>query len=612
MKKNILKKILRIKVTLIAALFILVVAALQTPWVKSHIVKKLSTELSSLTDSEVSVKEYDGFLPISFDLYSIEFKQEDKLWLKVDKLSLNRSFFYFLFWKNKGLDLSVDGATLFSNPKKESSGDWKWPRVPYTSLNIELSGKNLMVAEEVFNHKIPPHLRLKSTLHLAREGSSISFKGKLTSDELLKTSFKFNLRGFEKKNTLHISANLEDPEKELSSFLEKPWPAGELKINLSGAPEAFLGFTKTQSRVEDSFRGSLNSSLFLDDHALLSDGKLSLSFDVYFDQEGLSVEEIKIKSDNINFKGSGFLARNYHFNSTSLEGKINDLDFTKMWFPAPLEGELNSSVEVRGYYQSPTFDLKVNSPHLAYQHYIAYDFKSDILIEKVEDKYQGLFKLSSSLNQSPLSVRGLYDFCNFKQCHFQNVTATYGNNTLYLHSFRKLKHTYQSTLDFDLKKVSLLSPLIKKEIHGDAKGQLTLDVDVTQQGLIQTLSTTFSGSIFDISSFNISDYSFMTKGVLNWENIKDYSGEFTLSSGLSKTKKYHWESINAYVKLAPSSYQYKAHLTGEVSILSSGQIEKEKGLWKASIRHLSGKIVDHPYHLIRPTFIDYQKKLPSF
>ncbi|MCH9632463.1 MAG: hypothetical protein S4CHLAM6_07990 [Chlamydiae bacterium] len=617
MKRSFWKKFLRVKITVVALLFILAVAALQTPWFKNHIVEKISTELSTLTQSEVSVDSSEGFVPLSFNLYHINFMRNGKVWLSIENLSLNRSLLYFVFWKKKGIDLSIYQANLYSIPDynpEEKLTQFSWPKSPHYTLNIKVNGQKFNIAESVFNQNLPSDLHFKMNFYLGRNGKVFSLKSFFESEALDQASLKFNIRGYQKQNIVHIDSELKDRSQTLKSFFKTlDLPPIEASVSLSGAPEAYLAFLQKDLHTNGLFRGSLKISAFPSNEnsllwkELLNDNNLQTSAEFYFDNMGLLIKHSHIRGSNITLSGSGGLSRQYDFKETYFEGMLDNLNFTKHWLNDPVEGKLGALVTLSGEYKNPKINLKLESEHLAYKHFIARQFQSDILIEKYSSQYVGDYHLTASLNQSSLESTGRYTYCELNHCDFEDVSIKYGANSLNVHSFKKIKDIYQSQLDLDFKQIAIFSPLIKKEIHGNMKGSAALDIDVSSKGLTQLAQIDVEGSIFQYSQFNLSSYSISSKGEINWNELKDYQGETNLSSEQSKTKNLDWDSLNIYLKTSPNNYDYKLQTNGDFSVLSSGHIEKQDQLWQANVRQFNGSVDGVRYNLIHPTTLEYQK-----
>lgn len=621
MKKKFWKKFLKIKISILATLFIFALIAIQLPWLKKQVAQKIIQELAQLTESQVSFSKYEGFIPLSFDFYSVEFKHENKTWLSIDRIQLNRSLLHFLILKHKNLNITLDQVHLYFlptfNPEK-TTPSFSWPNLPFKTMNVDLHAKDINIAEEAFGQNLPQKLHLKTDLFFRRNGQVFNITSSLTSKQYPEIQLKFSARGFQRHDLVQLQLELLNPHQNIvTHFIKQSLPPMDIKLSITGSPNAMIAFSTPQMATEARFRGHLKGHIYAHHDALfwrefMNNKDIECQTQISFDQKGLRLDSINVTGEKIKFQGAGFLDRHYSFCNTHLEGHLFDLDFMNPWVKDPIEGELDVKAILSQNYQNPCLRLQLNSDHLAYKHFIAYQMQSEFLIEPFQTQYVGEYQIAASLNQSPLNLQGHFTYCNPSHFDFHHAALTYGNNHLQLHSFKKINQFYQSSLDYDFQKIALFSPLIRKEMHGDVKGYAVFDLDVKNTGLLQTLQFEANGSHLQHPLFNVNDYSFWTSGVLDWNNLKNYQGETLLTSNVTNLKTFSWDSVRCFIQSKLNDYQYKIQSSGEFSLISSGQIELLEKSSSIEVRQLSGSVNESHFNLINPFTFDYLKPQFSF
>ena len=622
MQKKLIK-IFRIKMALIAFVFILFILALQTPWVKRIASKKLIEQLSEITHSKVNIHHHEGILPISFDLYNVSLEYEGKTWLTIERLGLNRSLLLWFLWKKKSMNLSVHKATLYSIPNFNPSSkitDFKWPKLAYPSVAIKIHGTKINIKEGVFDEKIPPDLSTYLNFKFNRYGKVFALKGKFGSDTLKHASLKATLRGHQKQSLVHASLELDDPKHELGPFyFLTTFPAFKGKINLSGSPDAFIAFFNPEKQTDKTFRGSFSVSAFpsVEDNdilsCLLNKKELYIDSEMNFSNEdGLLFSHFDLKGEEMLFNGQLALSRDYQFHRSYLEGEVRCLNFSQHWLDKAFEGKIRSYFNLLGYYKNPKIVGEIAADTLAYKQFIAYQFLSSFEYEHDEKSYTGELTLNANLNQSPLHFSTKYDFQNLDYFDLENLTFNYGVNTLSTPFLKKRKEIYQSTLNFKLDQMALFSSFLQREIHGDLEGKAILDIDLSPSGTLQIIDTSISGSLFQVHKVNLNDFSININGILPWENLKKFQGEIDGSCGLFKYKQFSWDYLQAYFNLKKDHITYKFQADGEASILSSGDLTQQEKNWKLEMRQLYGYLQSHPYTLINESQIEFSKENISF
>lgn len=622
MRKRILK-ILQIKIILITGVFLAFMFALQLPWVKNYTTKKMVHELETLTESKISVGFTSGILPLSFDLHQIDFKNKGKTWLTIEKLALNRSLLYFIFSKRKTLNLTVDKATLYSLPEftqSKKSTTFNWPKLPFASFNMQLSAVDFNIKDNVFNQKIPNDLLIDLRFNSAKYGKTFALKTTVESKELKDVYAKLGLKGFEKQNRLHASLEFKDPKNELGPFyLSTNFPSFESQINISGSPDAMLAFLNPDIQTDQTFGGSFLISAYptnLDNDVLsclLNKKNLSIDSEFKFENnEGLLLKHVDIKGAEILFNGQIALNRNYQLDHSYLEGEVSCLHFTKEFFNQALEGKVRGYFSFLGDYKNPKVNAELASDMISYKEFVAYQLKSTIEYEHKQKNHLGKFTLNTDLNQSPLNITTNCNFQNINYFDLSDFSLNYGNNKLTTSLIKKRKEIYQSTLDFNLEHLAILSPFYKKEIHGDVSGQAILDIDIHPEGSLQLINTQIFGSTFQLPNMTLRDFEVDLNGSFPWDNFKKFQGEIQGSGSHLQYLQFNFDDLKSYFNINEESITYKVEGSGNTAVRSSGEIIRGQEGWKLNLRQLSGNLYHHPYNLLAETSLDIKKEELSF
>lgn len=617
MKKNRLYTFIKIKIGVLLILFLALVAFLQSTWVKNKISNRLAHELALFTQSDVSIKRCDGLIPLSIDFFSIEFKYQQKTWLTIERLSLNKILFFLLTKKQKGLDLSVDGAKLLFipnfNPQKETFR-LKWPKIPYRHLNLSISGNNIEIGNEVFGKTIPPDLWIKSKVEVTNYGANLNTKSEIGSDLLKETELHIELKGTQKNNKIFAEINLKDLEQELKPYIANyDLPSFSASVSASGSLDAILAFVNPEQETEETFKGEFivtflpskkNSPLWQE---LLQEENLQLDSKLHFDNLGLTLSKLSMQSPIFSFSGTGILDRNYYFNNTLLIGKINDLNFTKFFLDAPLEGSLSGSLELKDYYLHPTLKADLNSEKVAYQHLIAHDFKTDFSLTSSDNTLNGLCSLNAELNQTELNSSFEYSFTDTTHFILDNFLLKYGGNSINTPSLKKVGENLQSRLHIDCKNLALFSPIFKQELHGDCTGTVFLDLDVVTAQVVQLIEYQLSGSNFQYPNYTLTNYSIDGKSTLTQKRIESVQGELFFAANFFGYKHMSWDNTHLYLKGNFYDFIYKVQADGEIAFNSAGHLFKNQEEISAQIRQLTGHIRNQKFTLIHPTTVELSK-----
>lgn len=616
MRRHKIKKFFKVKAVVIAALFIVALLVLQTPWFKNQVAQRILARLSTLTESEISYRYSDGFFPLSFDLYNVEFKREGKVWLEIQEMNLNRSLFNLMVLKKQHVHMTIEGATLLELPGKSLKKDtlnFPWPEIPYKRFAIDITATNINVSDSVFDKHIPQNIDLTTSLRMRRSGSNLSLKSQLSSRELPDVSVLLSGKGSKQQENLKLDFSVSDSRGQLGSyFTPYTLPAMEFEAHLQGHPDAFIAFFKPEMSVHSGFQGDVDwrleprQSLVI--WTTLSDqNPVQYQAQISFDQKGLVINKMSLKGKHLDFEGSGKLSRNYRLSDTALTGEISNLAFIEELLEEKLEGKLKTTVALSGPYNEPHLQMKLNSERLTYKQFVIYEIDSLFNLDPYQNHFVGDYQVSASINQSPLSSKGNFSYANVNHFDLSDVHVKYGNNAIDLHSLTKLDQFYQMHLNFDAQKIALFSPFVQREIHGDMKGEAKLDLDIHQAQFLQTLSLKAKGSNFQHPLFNMSDYDIEFDGKPNWKKISLSKGELSLISQSTTIKNDHFEQFRLFVQTNNNEYLYKVQTKGELAFNSSGLIIHDDSKITANIREFSGYVFDTRVLLTQPTTITYEK-----
>lgn len=618
MEKKKIVRLIRIKVLALLTILILFLLALQTPWIKNIARDRLIQELENLTSSKVRVESCEGIMPLSYDLYNLSFEFKEKKWLEIQRLSLNRSLVTLLLFKNKAMNLTVYKATLYSIPNFNPDAqitEFKWPKIPFSSLKINLDASKINIQESAFNLKVPQNLSTQLSIRFKQFGKVFNIKSSTRSDELDHVSLKTKLRGHQSFDRFHAEVDLKDHKHNLIPFyFGIEMPSIEAKLNLSGSPDAFLSFFNPEIQTQKNFRGSLKASAFpsVQDNdilsCLLNKKELKLDSEMVFDNEdGLVFTHVDLEGQSLLFNGQIGIARNYDLHHSYLEGEVRCLDFTGHWIDQPLEGDMRTYMRLIGHYNNPKIIGELRANSLIYKHFMAYDINSDFEYGKDQTKHTGRVNIKANLNQSPFIFTTSFDILNSNSYDLRNLEFSYGENLVKTQLLQKRGEIYQSTVDFDLQKIALFSTFIKKELHGDLKGEAVFDIDISPSGTMQIIDTQVCGSFIQLPKVNLSHFDITVNGKLPWSNYKLFQGDIYGSADLLSFQQYNWDQVKGFLNFGKKQIQYKVSASGDCALLSSGDVHLLKDEYKIHIRSLSGSLYHEPYDLMQPTTLEKKK-----
>lgn len=620
-KKRRFIKFLKVKITILSALFVLVVLGLQTPWVKNWITFKLTETLSEATHSQVTITKSKGFVPFDFEIQNIEFNYQGKTWLKVERLNLNQSLLYFIISKNKGLDLSLENVSLYFLPDFEPSTQTvDWPKLPFYNLNVEVVAKNVFVDPAVFDQKLPPKIQLKSKVNFLNHGDKIYATATLTSDTLKQVEMHLKANANHSRDRFSAQLDIQDPSHELVSyFTDNQTPSINAHFKAKGSMEALGCFFDSNKKTDKQFEGSLNvvakptsedSKIWqsiLNHHALAIEGHFSFS-----SKEGLSLDHLHAFGALLNFKGKGVLNRNYQLENTSLAGHLNDLDFLKIWLKDPIEGEAECNAIFKGDLFNPEMKLELESAKLCYDRFIAYGVKSQLSFFLDQDQYIGQIIVSAEFNHAPVEINTLYRFKNLHNYDFKDFELKCGQNTIKTSFFQAHQDLYQGKLNCHLPNLAFLSPLFKQEIHGDVEGEMIFDLGTSSLGLEQKIDTRLYGSYLRIPLLHSDAFTLEVKGKVDWNHLEKFQGDFFASSQLLRYHNYRFDQVQALIQSKNYQYNFKVQTQGDLTLQSAGLATYQNDFWSLNLRLFTGLLYNESFSLLSPIQMQFKPEYFTF
>lgn len=611
-------KFIQVKIFVLLAILVLFLLALQTPWFKNLARDHLLEELANITSSKVSVESCEGIMPLSYDLYNLSFEFKGEKWLEIHRLSLNRSLLTLLLFKNKSMNLSIHKAVLYSIPNlnpDEKFTEFKWPKIPFSSLKIHLDATKVDIKESAFNHKMPQGINAQIAVRFKQFGNVFNFKSDIHSEELDHVALKMKMRGHKGYDRFHAEVELKDHKRNLIPFyLGIAVPSLEAKLNLSGSPDALLSFFNPEMQTNKQFKGSFKVSAFptVNDNdvlsCLLNKKELNLDSEMVFDNEdGLVFTHVDLEGQSLLFNGQIGIARNYDLHHSYLEGEVRCLDFTGHFIDEPLEGDMRAYMRFTGPYNKPKIIGEIKANSLLYKHFMGYDITTNFEYGYEKTNHVGLVDIKAILNQSPFVFASSFDILNEDSFDLKDVNFSYGENQLKTPLLKKRGEIYQSTVDFDLQKIALFSTFFKKELHGDLKGEAIFDVDISPTGTMQIIDTKVSGSFIQLPKVNLSHFDITINGKLPWSNYKLFQGDIYGDAKLLTFQQYNFEEMKGFLNFGKKQVHYKASASGDCSLLSSGEVHFLDEEYKIHLRTLSGKLYQEPYDLVHPTTLEKKK-----
>ena len=199
-------KIIRIKITVIVCALVIFFIAVQTPWLKKIVADQFIKKLSEISNSKVEVRSYEGFIPFNFDFYALTFSQEGQEWLRVDRISFNRTLIQSLILRFKAIDVEVIHPHLKKLPENYPihKTSFEWPTLPIKHLALNIKAYQVLVDPSLTSKELPKFNAFLD-FNSQRKGDILHLKTKFNSAELKGAEIKFDARGFKKRNRLYLT-----------------------------------------------------------------------------------------------------------------------------------------------------------------------------------------------------------------------------------------------------------------------------------------------------------------------------------------------------------------------------------------------------------------------
>lgn len=619
MKQKMLK-LLRIKITMIAILIVFCFIALQTPWLKHLFVKTLTERLAKITRSQVSYQSFEGLIPFNFDLYKVSFTQNNETWLTVDQIHLHKTLLKFVFWKNKGIDVTFIHPHLIQLPENTSTHEFTWPEIPFQNLHVQVQGHQIEINPSI--SKMPlPLFDAMTSLDLRKKGEIFKSQISLSSKALPQASLSLKVRGNKKTNRLFTLVEFSDPKRELSPFLlQKAIPGFEGILTAQGSPDALFSFFQPNERPSGLFRGSLQAKLYPFEEARSSIwgtflGQEILELDSTFEYEssvGLHFDRIELYSPFLDLEGEGTLKRDYVLSDTVLQGNFKSLDFLSAWTHTPIEGFLALKTFIQGPYQSPSIDFQVNQGELNLFHIQAKEMQGKGHIYFENESILSSLQLESKINQQQAELSADLNAKPMGEYYFSNIHLNYGKNQIEAEHFKITKNVLVGKIDFNILELNLLSPFFKESLQGSCLGFVNLDFDLSRGFYEQKIDGQVDGSLLEWKDLKLENYFSKVKGKYTPGHWASFEGDFLFQNEVLNFREFQFQNVQFLTTSQKGHYPYKLEALGPFSIFSSGELKKEQEKTVLNLFSLRGQIDEKRYLLIRPTEITLDHNLLFF
>lgn len=622
MRKKIYK-FLKIKVSVIIVVLVFFFIALQTPWLKRVIANRLVSRLSEMTQSEVKIKSYEAFIPLNFDFYELTFSQNHEVWLTLDRLSLNRTLIRFFFWKNRAIDVSLIHPMLIKKPilTKNPSPHFVWPEFPFQKLSIRLNSYQIEI-NPALTTKTLPKFNAFNNVHVRRGGELIDLRSYLNSPELPGVELLLDIEGNQKKNLVSLQLSAKDLDQKVTEyFLQKKVPEFDGNISLSGDPEAILSFFNFQKESHGSFRGEIKGRFLPSDEdsdffaQLLNEENLKVSSQFEYEKErGLSFHNLKIKGSELIFNGEGRVNPDSQFVETTLKGSLERLKVLSFFTGESIEGTVDLDAKLSGPFEHPKVEADFSSPKLETEYVLGEKLNGFISIQKTDQVFQGDLYFSGDLNKVSSSLKTEFAFSNFKDLSLEHFNLLYGENSIGASRFKMLSSgtIFQGNLEFKFQDMSTLSPFFKHALHGNAMGNLILDIDLAPGAQKQKIDLTFEGDHFAVTQLELNQYFFHGEGKLKGLDLTNFEGNLFFKNQSMSWKHYKFQETQLALNPKNQSSPYRLETTGDLTISSSGQISKLDDDWTLVIRILQGHAYKQSYSLSRSLGLSWSDRELSF
>lgn len=606
-------KILRFKVGLIASLLVLSCVALQAPWVKQQIASKLSEKLAQLTDSEVSIKSFEGFVPLTFDLYRVEFNQKGQTWLTVEKVSLHHSLLRLLFWKNKKLSLSLYQPTWIQAPSFYSEGEFSLKDLPFKSLSARVGLYDLKLGSSSEGSNVS--WNFINRIQLKRSSQTLELKTSIFSNTSRSTQGQVFFKLDEAQDFFKTRLNWKDKDQFILKNATFPFNLTG-SASLSGSYLALVDTFKDKQESENkTFQGEALLSAYPTDQAhpflitFFGKSALNLATEVKnTSQNTLKLDQLKLTSKYLTLEGGGELIENFALKNFVLDGELSSFDFLPEVYDSRPKGFLPLSTEIEG-----TWDNLAVSLSLSKGKFLAgsIDLQDIDLTAKAHLSQQMIDYETNGkvvLNQNLISLDAKGQFQSLQNFNFEEVSISSKDNEVRVLSLVKNGALYQGIIDFDLSNLSLLSPFLRQSLLGQATGRLELDSPQNAQWI----SLEAQGDKFQYQNTKMSDYFVKTEGQVNFNDFKKVEGPFYLKAQSFQNAPYALKDLQLEWRPFSDQYEYALSFSGDLAVNSTGSWKEDDGNKSLNIYKLSGAIEEKPFNLSYPVRLEYGPKGTTF
>lgn len=622
-------KILRIKITILLMVIVFCFIALQTPWLKRIIAYRVLEKLSIATQSKVEVKGYEGFIPLNFDFYELTFSQNKERWLTLDRLSLNRTLLRFFLWKNRAIDVSLIHPNLLQKPHLTSDTQkieheeesFQWPEFPFQQLSIHLECFQVEINPSLTT-KVLPKFNAFNDLHIRKSGEILDLHSKLNSIELPGVEIHLSLEANRNKNNLALEVHFQDLNRKVTQYFTTqkiPEFNGEMKV--SGSPESMISFFNPQKKSVGTFEGDIKGRFLPSQETsdffaeLLDEKNLVVSSHFKFEENsGLNFSSLSVEGANLNFKGEGILTPDFQFQETTLKGSIKRLKLTSYVMKQSVEGKLEIDAKLSGPFEHPKVTAFLKSPRLETDYLIAQKVNGNISIQKENFNFEGNLSLTCEMNQVNSSLNTQFSLSTLKDLSLEKFGFNYGPNLIETEHFKVLENgtLFDGNIGFNLRDLSHFSPFVKHTLDGNVEGYAKLDIDFAQPKRLQKLAVVLQGEHFLWTQLELKQYYLQVVGQIHELKIEDFEGNLIFKNQKMLWK--HYDFLETELNLNPKNRvsPYSLQTSGNLSISSSGQIEKDEEKWNLFVRTLEGNALGQTYRLTQSCDLHFMKKNLSF
>jgi translocation and assembly module TamB len=171
---------------------------------------------------------------------------------------------------------------------------------------------------------------------------------------------------------------------------------------------------------------------------------------------------------------------------------------------------------------------------------------------------------------------------------------------------------FNGNVSFNLRELSHFSPFVKYALLGNIEGYAKLDIDFAQPNRLQRLALVLQGEHFQWTHLELKEYYLNIVGQIHQLKIEEFEGNLIFKNQKLLWKHYHFLETELNLSPKNKASPYTLQASGELSISSSGQIEKIEENWNLFIRTLEGNALGQSYRLSKSCDLLFMKKNLSF